>query len=158
MKLHVSLELWTTTWYGLQRRSAGENEAACVWLGTRSPHLERALEVVYLDDLPGTVGRRLQHRTSRQAVDMMLELARTKRMSIVGDLHTHPGEWVDLSEVDREHPIEYRVGLLALVIPSFGRGGADLTRTGVHEYAGAGRWNTFESHDHGTRIEIEVAP
>jgi proteasome lid subunit RPN8/RPN11 len=141
----------------LQRRSADENEAACVWLGTRSSDLERALEVVFLDDLPGTVGRRLQHRTSRQAVDMMLEFARTKRMSIVGDLHTHPSEWVDLSEVDRVHPIEYRVGLLALVLPSCAQGLPDLTRTGVHEYIGAGNWKMFNPRDHVMRLEIEVA-
>lgn len=157
MKWNVSLQLWTSTWNGLQERCAGGNEAACVWLGSRDSDAERALEVVYLDDLPGTVGYRLQHRTSRVAVSMMLELARDKKMSIVADLHTHPSDWVDLSEVDRANPIEYRIGLLALVLPSCALGLADIGRTGVHEYTGSGNWKTFGPDEHAMRVVIEDA-
>jgi len=155
MRLHVSRPVWMATWYGLQRRSANEIEAACVWLGTRSEDIETALDVVFLDDLPGTVGRRLQHRTSRQAVAMLLDLARARGLRIVADIHTHPSEWVDLSDVDREHPIEYRPGLIALVLPTFALDPPDLTRTGVHEYIGRGEWVRIKSDVLPSRLVIE---
>lgn len=155
MKLFVSQKLWVSTWEGLQLRSAGQVEAACVWLGTRTDTAQVAVEVVFLDDLPGTIGRRLQHRTSRQAVAMLLEIAREKQLSIVADLHTHPSDWIDLSEVDQEHPIEYRRGLIALVLPRFALGLPDLARTGVHEYIGNGQWSTLSIEERNERIVLE---
>lgn len=155
MKLFVTHNLWVSTWEGLQCRSAGQVESACVWLGPRSNTTQVALEAVFLDDLPGTIGRRLQHRTSRQAVAMLLEVARQKQLSIVADLHTHPSDWVDLSDVDQEHPIEYRVGLIALVLPSFAIGAPDLARTGVHEYLGNGKWSTLSVEERNTRFILE---
>lgn len=154
MLMRVDNQVWRETWLGLQRRSAGERESACVWLGTRDGEWETAREIVFLDDLPGTIGRRLQHRTSRVAVNMMLDRARDAGMEIVGDIHTHPSDWVDLSEVDRAHPIEYRVGLLAIVFPHFAAGEPNLAVAGVHEYAGNGDWKTFDETSSSTRLLI----
>ena|SRR3569832_1027608 len=154
MQLQVAKKLWVTTWLGLQERSAGQREAACVWLGGRTRETEIATDIVFLDDLPGTVGRRLQHRTSRQAVAILLELARAKGLSIVADIHTHPSDWVDLSDVDREHPIEYRVGLVAIVLPSFALGEPDLARTGVHQYLGNGDWERLDGSQSNPRLVL----
>jgi hypothetical protein len=132
----------------------GAREAACVWAGTRDGNVETAQEIIFLDDLPGTVGRRLQHRTSREAVAALLARARERGFVIVADIHTHPSDWVELSLVDQEHPIEYRVGLPAMVLPSFGTGAPDLARTGVHVYAGNGRWETLCGEDAVRRVCI----
>ena len=153
--LLVDESVWRTTWVGLQQRGAGERETAAVWLGTLVQGKETVREVIFLDDLPGTVGRRLQHRTSRQAVNMMLARARELDLGIVADIHTHPEEWVGLSEVDRLHPIEYRPGLLALVLPDFAHGEPDLSRTGAHEYLGDGVWRTFDPAEIGRRLVIQ---
>lgn len=144
--------LWCNTWIGLQQRSHGVRETACVWLGDRNGEEETAREVIFLDDLPGTVGHHLQHRTSRDAVRIVLDRARALGLSIVGDVHTHPGTWVDLSEIDRAHPIEYRIGLLALVLPAFAEGPPSLQGVGVHEYLGAGAWKMFDSADVPKRL------
>lgn len=153
-KLILSRSLWTATWDGLKQRGDGKRESACVWVGTREESVERALHTIFLDDLPGTKGRPLQHRTSREAVVALLSQARELGMVIVCDLHTHPASWVDLSFVDQAHPIEYRVGLLALVLPDFATGSPDLTSTGVHEYAGEGRWRTMHGDDAARRVCI----
>jgi hypothetical protein len=153
-KLTVPHGLWISTWEGLRVRGAGLREAACVWAGTRAAHEETARDVIFLDDLAGTVGRRDQHRTSREAVNALLSRTRELGMVIVGDIHTHPTDWVDLSLVDQEHPIEYRVGLLALVLPEFAVGAPDITRTGIHEYAGAGRWNRIVGANVGRRLRF----
>jgi proteasome lid subunit RPN8/RPN11 len=153
--LHVTRSLFEATWLGLQRRSQGAQETACVWLGNQDGEREIATEIVFLDDLPGTVGRRLQHRTSREAVRILIDRARELGLTIVGDVHTHPGQWVDLSEVDRAHPIEYRIGLLALVFPSFAQGSPWLDGVGVHEYLGSGQWTRFEGDDVASRLQLE---
>jgi len=153
--LLIARKLFDVTWLGLQQRSQGSQETACVWLGDQDAERETATEVVFLDDLPGTVGRRLHHRTSREAVRILIDRARELGLTIVGDVHTHPGPWVDLSEVDRAHPIEYRIGLLALVFPTFAEGPPRLDGVGVHEYLGSGEWRTFEGEDVASRLSLE---
>lgn len=138
--LHVSEALWSATWEGLRARSAGVRESACVWLGTRSNEIEQAVEIVFMDDLPGVIALPRYHRTSREAVLAMLQHARARGLKIVCDIHTHPRTWVDLSEIDQEHPIEYRVGLIALVLPDYGQGAVAIDRVGIHEYVGDGQW------------------
>lgn len=150
--LFVPRRLWSATWEGLRVRGGGRRESACVWAGTREAGVEHAREVIFLDDLPGTVGRRLQHRTSRAAVAALLQRARDLGLVIVADVHTHPSDWVELSEVDQAHPIEYRVGLVALVLPDFAVGVADIGVVGVHEYAGDGLWCTFEGEEVRQRL------
>ena len=149
--------VWTSTWSGLRERGQSERETACVWLGKREGSIERAHVAVFLDDLPGTVGRRLQHRTSRTAVDMLLMRSRELGMVIVADIHTHPADWVDLSDIDRLHPIEYRIGLLALILPDFAASRPNLQRVGVHEYIGDGDWKTFRAQDAARRVRIVSA-
>ena len=154
-RLLIGALLLERTWLGLRDRGAGARETACVWLGDETGEDDVAREVMFLDDLPGTVGRRLEHRTSRIAVSMLLDRARELGLGIVGDIHTHPSDWVDLSEVDRAHPIEYRVGLLALVLPFFARGPVDVTSIGVHEYLGAGEWTTFDAYTARKRLIVK---
>lgn len=152
--LYAPHALWAATWAGLRRRGDERRESACVWLGTRDRAEERACEVVFLDDLPGTVARRLHHRTSLAAVAALMQRARALGLVIVADIHTHPGEWVGLSELDQAHPIEYRVGLVALVLPRFASGPPELQLTGVHEYLGDGRWRGFAGEDLARRVCI----
>lgn len=153
--LHIARTLYERTWLGLQQRGRGARETACVWLGDQDREREVAREVIFLDDLPGTVGRRLQHRTSREAVRILIDRARELGLTIVGDVHTHPGLWVDLSDVDRAHPIEYRIGLLALVFPAFAKGPPRFEGIGVHEYLGSCEWKTFEDHEVAQRLVLE---
>lgn len=153
-QLVVSEGVWASTWLGLRERGQGQRETACVWLGKREGSVEHAHVAVFLDDLPGTVGRRLQHRTSRTAVDMLLSRSRELGMVIVADIHTHPADWVELSDVDRLHPIEYRIGLLALVLPDFAVSPPSLHSVGVHEYLGDGEWTTFRTQNAARRVRI----
>lgn len=153
--LVVSGSLWRSTWEGLHARGDGERETACVWAGTRDRDVETAETIIFLDDLPGTIGRRLQHRTSREAVAALFARTRELGLVIVADIHTHPADWVDLSLVDQAHPIEYRIGLLAMVLPDFADGAPELTRTGVHEYLGDGRWKTLRGADVLWRVRID---
>lgn len=145
-------ELWQHTWSGLRTRGEGAREAACVWAGSCSEREELVSEVVFLDDFPGVKSFALQHQTSRTATDALFEGLRVKRLSIIADVHTHPEDWVDLSWVDKAHPIEYRPGLSALVLPYYATSIPAIATTGIHIYLGDGRWKRL----HGRRAQQKV--
>lgn len=60
-------------------------------------------------------------------------------LALIGQVHTHPGRFVDHSDGDERDafmPIENAV---SIVVPSYGRGGIlPLTACGVHRYEGVG--------------------
>lgn len=152
--VYVPASLWARTWRGLRDRGAGRRESAAVWSGTRDDTGERAVDVLFLDDLPGVRAHALQHCVPRSATAALFRELRARGHVIVGDVHTHPGAWVDLSLTDQEHPIEYRVGLLAVVIPHFAKGSPDETGVGIHVYRGSGAWETPEGAARASALVI----
>lgn len=143
-RLNIPASLWTRTWVGLRERGGGQRESAAVWTGTRDDAGETAMDVVFLDDFPGVRAHALQHCVPRSASAALFRELRARGHVLVGDVHTHPGSWVDLSPTDQEHPIEYRVGLVAVVIPHFARGAPRTDTIGIHVYRGSGAWDTPE--------------
>lgn len=154
MVAHVSSSDWSLTWQGLKSRGGEERETACVWGGRRLDDEEFVEGVYFLDDL-GTSRGRLYHRTPREATVALFHALRQKGHVIIADMHTHPGPWVGLSPTDEEHPIEYRRGLLALVLPFFARGEPNLRGVGAHEYLGDGRWRRLRAAETTKRIRIQ---
>lgn len=138
--ISVTQKLWFETWLGLRARGDGKREAACVWSGRRSPSGDIAQSVTFLDDLPGVRAGELYHRPSRQTIEALFNVLRERQEIIVADIHTHPGEWVDLSITDAAHPIEFRRGLPAMIIPYYAQAEPTLEGLGLHEYIGDGVW------------------
>lgn len=139
-RIVLTLELWNETINGLRMRGNGERETACVWAGHRGESEHKVLEVVFLDDLAGVISRELNHRVTMSAIDILFKYLKDKKLSIVADLHTHPHDWVGLSWVDKEHPLEYRMGFLMIVLPNYACGDVSLDNIGVHEYEGDAKW------------------
>lgn len=158
--LRISPDLWEQTWAGLLSHGGGEREAACLWAGTRNGALEIVREVLFFEDFGETNQGPLHHRIPRNVTAAMFAHLQSTQELILADVHTHPGRWVDLSPVDSAHPIEYRIGLLALVIPAYAKGRRVLSRVGVHEYLGEGQWRTLREYEAYRRIAIgaEEAP
>jgi len=142
--IFISLQLWNETWSGLRKRGGARRESACIWAGDRTKDSERVSRVVYLDDLPDVTAGMKHHRASREATRALFQDLRKHGEQIVADVHTHPRAWVGLSTVDEEHPIEFRPGLPAIVIPNLARGSPRVEAIGLHEYLGHGRWQRLE--------------
>ena len=136
----VTQKLWAETWFGLRARGNGRREAACIWGGRRALGGDVVHSVTFLDDLPGVHAGARYHQLSRITIDALFKVLRTRQEMIVADIHTHPGEWVDLSLTDSAHPIEFRRGLPAMIIPNFAQFGPTLDGLGLHEYLGDGAW------------------
>jgi hypothetical protein len=69
-------------------------------------------------------------------------LQRDRRV-IIADIHTHPSGWVGQSHTDEAHPVEFRCGLPALILPSYAKPRPSLNCIGVHLYKGDGKWQTL---------------
>lgn len=55
------------------------------------------------------------------------------RQTHVGQVHSHPGEWVDHSGLDDEQATFKKEGLLSLVVPNYGQDGMmPLSISGIH--------------------------
>lgn len=152
--LVVSQAIWNETWEGLRLRSGNSRESACVWGGHRSETSDEATQVHFIDDLPGIERGRLSHQTPREATELLFGDLRRSGQSIVADVHSHPGSWVGLSETDSTHPIEYRIGLFALVLPRFANGKPSLASAGVHIYLGNGNWKQLSLAEAKERVKI----
>jgi proteasome lid subunit RPN8/RPN11 len=141
----VTQELWNHTWFGLRDRGKGRRETACIWGGHRVGPADSVQSVIFLDDLPGVRAGTRYHQMSRPTILALFKILRERREVIVADIHTHPEGWVDLSPTDTEHPIEFRPGLPALVIPHFAKTAPTAERLGLHEYLGEGAWRMLSA-------------
>ena len=146
-ELVVPHDIWLETWTGLRKRGAGRREAACIWGGYRTDAQETVEAVLFFDDFGPTIAGALSHRTPRDVTTAAFSRLRESGFVIVADVHSHPDEWVGLSPVDRAHPIEYRVGLRAVVLPHYAIGEPSIRGVGLHEYLGNGRWQQFDEPD-----------
>lgn len=151
----LSKALWQETIHGLHVRGMGKKETACIWAGHRRPIQNEVKEVIFLDDIAGVVGRGMHHRVPTSAIDKLFFTLREKGLSIIADLHTHPRDWVGLSWIDMEHPLEYRIGFLMIVLPYYASIDVQLEDIGVHEYQGDGRWRELHIEEIRRRIIIK---
>lgn len=151
----ISTTQWKETWAGLKIRGQESREALCVWAGDRKSQPWKVLEVVFLDDFPGVEGFARFHRVSREAVTALFRCLHQKNLQLIADVHSHPGSWVGLSDIDMEHPLEFRVGFLSLVLPSYAIPKPDIGAVGVHEYIGNMEWKTLTAEAVLSRIKIQ---
>lgn len=154
-KIHIPKVLWNLTWNGLKERSSGEVEALCIWAGKRDGNGSRVQEVMFLDSINGVEAYPLFHRISREATAEIFKYLSSKKLQIIADVHTHPDEWVGLSKIDREHPLEYRVGFTSLVLPHFGDVEPSISGLGMHRYLGNLKWHELTIEEKKQFLNLE---
>jgi hypothetical protein len=138
--LVVPKKIWVETWLGLRKRGRGKVESAAIWGGKREGSKEIIEAVYFLDDLAGHIQFSGYHKIPETALAELFDKLHQDRRLIVGDIHTHPSDWVGLSGLDKANPIEFRKGICAVVLPSYAVSEPSLKSAGVHEYVGDGRW------------------
>ena len=153
--VRIKHNLWKLTWEGLCQRSDGRIESLCIWAGQRSPDVSVVTEVIFLDGIEGVEGFEFFHRITREATAHIFSILKDKGLQIIADVHTHPDEWVGLSETDREHPLEYRVGFISIVLPHFGRSEPRTADIGMHRYEGNHQWHELNEVEKSNALELE---
>jgi len=131
------------TWRGivgeLERRGGRRHEAGVFLLGIDQAGRKQVREVVFYDDLDPKAYHTGVCVLHGDAFAKLWAICREKNLTVVADVHTHPGAAFQSSS-DRTNPMVARPGHIAIIIPDFARWPIPLGRLGVYEYRGDHEW------------------
>jgi hypothetical protein len=96
-------------------------------------------DVVYYDELDSDAyitGVCVLHG---DAFAKLWKICRERRLTVVADVHTHPG-YGRQSPQDRTNPMVARAGHLAIIVPRYAKPPVVHSQLGIYEYRGAHTW------------------
>jgi proteasome lid subunit RPN8/RPN11 len=123
----------------LARRGEDCHEVGAFLLGRQESGRRIVQEVIYYDELDEdaySTGVCVLHGG---AFAKLWEHCRERRLTVVGDVHTHAGIAMQ-SDADRMNPMIARAGHIAVIVPNFSRGAVKHKELGVYEYRGGHEW------------------
>lgn len=140
-------------------------EGLALWLGYEQNNDTYISHVIELSG-PGFKTSPLHMSLSLSAMASLTKLAEHNNLFLAGQIHSHPGTFVDLSEIDKRMGIRIP-NYLSLVCPHYAQvPSTTLNECGVHIF-GANRYRKLTSNevkglikftDHNlTKIKLEVA-
>ena len=142
---------WSDLIRELERRGAGRRESGAFLLATRG-ETARVARVAYYDDLDPTslTGGVDFHAEGYQRLS---EMCRQEGLQVIGDVHTHPSNWVSQSDTDSANPMVALKGHVALIVPHFSRGRVRTAEVGVARY-GAPGWECWQGREAARRLRV----
>lgn len=127
-------------------------EGVALWLGRKFGPVASITHVVGLRG-PGVVKRPDHLSISAELLNELTDIMTDLGVYLVGQIHSHPGAWVDLSEADKHFGIQAD-GYLSVVAPYFAsKPGADLGEYGFHAYEGR-RWRRMGPVERPWRVRM----
>jgi proteasome lid subunit RPN8/RPN11 len=134
-------ELWQELLGELAARGGGVRESGAFLLSEAAGDRKRVARVVYLDDLdPTSLQGGISFRGA--AYGTLWRICRRERLTVVADVHTHPGPLVAQSTIDRANPMIATAGHVALIVPDYAQRPVGAREVGVHVYRGEHQWNS----------------
>jgi proteasome lid subunit RPN8/RPN11 len=139
LRLSCPRPLWFRLLAELRERGGGRRESGAFLLGRRRPDGTRRIEsYVHYDDVdPDCLRGWIEFDGSR--MDEVWRRCEQAGLSVVADVHTHPGGYGQ-SNVDRANPMIPEAGHLALIIPGFAERTYEPGQIGLYEYLGGRDW------------------
>jgi proteasome lid subunit RPN8/RPN11 len=156
-ELSCSAQLWQQLVEKLRERGAhGTRESGAFLLGERANHSAKIADFVLYDDLdPKSLDRGIVHFDGRY-YGVLWERCRRTGLSVVADVHTHPGS-PRQSLSDRAHPMIAAPGHIALIVPRFAMGAINVKEIGMYRHLGARRWQTVPLDKRLSFLQIDSA-
>ena len=128
------------------------NEGLALWLGKTDGSHARVTHLLSLHG-DGFQTSPLQLRLSWNAMSMLTDLADKLDAYLVGQIHSHPGNFIDLSEVDQVYGIRCQ-NYLSVVCPHYAqRAIGGIHECGVHMFD-RGHYRRLAASEAFRRIEI----
>jgi hypothetical protein len=139
-ELSCSWWLWRRLLTGLRDRGQDRRESGAFLLGRRDGEgRARVVDFVLYDDLdPDSIATGIIRFDGRY-FGKLWEICRRHSVTVVADVHTHPGG-SGQSASDQENPMIARPGHLALIVPRFARPPVRRPTVGIYRYLGSHRW------------------
>jgi proteasome lid subunit RPN8/RPN11 len=134
---------------------AGQHEVFVLWTASlqnlRGTCRIRRLIVPQQEPGTGPFGGVYVRVEGAELVRIALDNFQRSERSVV-QLHTHPSEDVDMSELDRAWEVTNHDGALSIIVPSYGRGALDgLPGARVYERTGV-EWRPWTDQERAARI------
>ena len=130
---------WRATVAELERRGRRRHEAGVFLLGIERNGIREVKSTIYYDDLDldaYSTGVCVLHG---DAFSKLWAHCRKVGLTVVADVHTHPGPGFQ-SSVDRKNPMIARAGHVAIILPNYARWPIRQDQMGVYVYQGQHAW------------------
>lgn len=132
---------WQRLIHDLGRRAGGQREAGAFLLASRAGPPTTVVEIAYYDDLD------TQSLTGGVTFGFkgfvpLWDLCDHSELRVIGDVHTHGGDSVSQSAIDRANPMIARAGHVALIVPHLAAKPVRPREVGVHRYLGDRGWES----------------
>jgi hypothetical protein len=138
-RLACSGRIWRSGVAELRRRAGGRRESGAFLLGSRDGATRRIEQFLYYDDVDPHCFDNGIVEFNGALLGRVWILCRELNMSVVADVHVHPGHYGQ-SASDRANPIMPEAGHLALILPGFAATRCVPGAIGMYEYLGSRRW------------------
>lgn len=142
-KLSVPSPLWNNVMSQLRTRGHQRHESGGFLLGREIGERREAVTAIFYDELDPNAYAACICILKADSFSKLWALCREKGLTVVADLHTHPGAAFQ-SGSDRNNPMVARAGHIAIIVPDFAAPPITYDRLGIYEYQGAHQWS-----DHG---------
>jgi hypothetical protein len=153
-RLYISRELLDKTLHGLCKRGGGWRESGAIWIGDLDDSTSTVRNAVFFHDLCDDKARSLSLELSEEAKFALYKELANRGQKLVGMIHTHPENWVDLSGIDKANQLCSRIGFWSLVLPYYGDRRWAIQTTGVHIRVDCG-WHWFSKKESLKRIIVK---
>jgi proteasome lid subunit RPN8/RPN11 len=131
--------MWNQILAELAQRGEGCHEAGVFLLGVERGGRREVQDVVFYDDLDPEAYATGVCVLHGDAFAKLWATCRKKKMTVVADAHTHPGEAFQSSS-DKANPMVARPGHIAIIIPNYARQPIRPRQIRIYEYCGQHEW------------------
>ncbi len=153
--VRVPLLLWARMIFQLRKRGAGKGESGAFLLGRRNGDTGRVTTYICYDDLDPQACQSGAVTFHAEGYAALWRYCRQERVEVLADVHTHPGESVQQSGIDRTHPMVPVVGHIATILPNYGHTPWwSLKAVGIYAYLGDFQWRTYGGPEKRRRIRL----
>jgi hypothetical protein len=139
-ELSCSWFLWRRLLSELRERGEGRHESGAFLLGHRAAGRARVVDFIPYDDLDPQCLDTGIVQFDGMYFGRLWELCRERQLTVVADVHTHPGRAIQ-SLSDRDNPMIAQRGHLALILPNFAAGSPSRRSIGMYRYRGNHEWD-----------------
>ena len=153
-RLWINREVLKRTIDGLRKQSGGWRESGAIWIGDLDGSISTVVDVLFFHDLCDDKGRSLSLELSQEAKFALYKEVAKREQKLVGMIHTHPEDWVDLSGIDKANQLCSRIGFWCLVLPYYAQRPWSIGATGVHIRADCG-WHWFKRPESLKRVTVK---
>jgi len=129
-------------------------ESGAIWSGSVDGTVTTVRRVDFHHELCDDKATALSMELSEEAKFRLYVDLRQEGLKMAALVHTHPAEWVGLSEVDRENQLCSRLGFWSLVVPKYACAPWRLEDFGIHLQTEKG-WYQLRSEEVISMVSVE---